>query len=377
MDVIILWIKSDLGRSKISRQKLLSVVYRENLLSNKLIREENRTGKIEMFKQQLHLALPAANPPYGKLSVRNGQLKGSNDQVATLRGISLWFSQWITEFYSPGVVRAIKCFYNGNVVRASIGTCCSGYLENPSAAINAATTIGDAAIANGMYFIIDWHDVANQKCNNDADFNNFINSAIKFFTTIINKYKGSPNILLELWNEPAYTCSWAKLKQYYNAVLTVLISIRKIDPNVVVILGTPKQSTGPSDEVINSPVVGANLMYALHFYCVPYQQHIENQKQMILKAKSKGFATFVSEYGDADATPPAPLQPAAMKAFWQFMDQNQLSYAKWSLTNKDEVYSLMVPWCSASQAFQESCLSASGKLLREHMWSLNNGINGC
>lgn len=58
----------------------------------------------------------AANPPYGKLSVRNGQLKGSNDQVATLRGISLWFSQWITEFYSPGVVRAIKCFYNGNVV---------------------------------------------------------------------------------------------------------------------------------------------------------------------------------------------------------------------------------------------------------------------
>lgn len=74
-----------------------------------------------------------------------------------------------------------------------------------------------------MYFIIDWHDVGNQKCNNDADFNNFINSAIKFFTTIINKYKGSPNILLELWNEPAYTCSWAKLKQYYNAVLTVLI----------------------------------------------------------------------------------------------------------------------------------------------------------
>jgi len=58
----------------------------------------------------------AVNPPYGRLSVKNGQLTGSNGQAVQLRGISLWFSQWLTQWYSPEAVKAIKCFYNGNVV---------------------------------------------------------------------------------------------------------------------------------------------------------------------------------------------------------------------------------------------------------------------
>uniref|UniRef100_A0A915LE69 Uncharacterized protein n=1 Tax=Meloidogyne javanica TaxID=6303 RepID=A0A915LE69_MELJA len=64
----------------------------------------------------------AADPPYGRLSLRGG---------------SLWFSQWLTEFYSPNVVRAI---------RAAIGPEANGYFDNLDQAINAATVIGDAAI---------------------------------------------------------------------------------------------------------------------------------------------------------------------------------------------------------------------------------------
>uniref|UniRef100_A0A914L066 Glycoside hydrolase family 5 domain-containing protein n=1 Tax=Meloidogyne incognita TaxID=6306 RepID=A0A914L066_MELIC len=318
------------------------------------------------------LTILAVNPPFGRLSVNKGQLVGANGRPVQLRGISFWFSQWLTQWYSPQAVKAIKCFFNGNVVRAAIGTCCSGYLENPQAAIKAAMTVADAAIANGIYFIIDWHDVANQKCTNDEEFKKFTNSAITFFTTILSKYKGSPNLLLELWNEPI--CPWNKLKEYYNAVLA---RVRKLDPNVVVILGTPWQSTGPSDDVINSPVSGKNLLYALHFYVVQSNQHIENQKKMILKAKSKGIGTFVSEYGDADVNLPAPLKPNEMKSFWAFMDQNKLSYCKWSLSNKDEVYSLVLPHCTPDQANQERCLSPSGKLLRDHMKNQKNGITGC
>jgi len=55
------------------------------------------------------------------------------------------------------------------------------------------------------------------------------------------------------------------------------------------------------------------------------------------------------------------------------MDQNKLSYAKWSLSNKDEVYSLVKPYCTPAQAMQESCLSDSGKLLRDFMKTQNNG----
>nr|AAK21883.2 beta-1,4-endoglucanase [Meloidogyne incognita] len=316
----------------------------------------------------------AVNPPYGRLSVKNGQLTGSNGQAVQLRGVSLWFSQWLTQWYSPEAVKAIKCFYNGNVVRAAIGTCCSGYLENPNAAIKAATAVADAAIANGIYFLIDFHDVASEKCTSDAEFKKFTNSAIKFFKTILNKYKGSPNMLLELRNEPNPICPRSKLKEYYNAVLPV---IRKLDPNVVTILGTPYQSTGPSAEVINNPVTGANLMYTLHFYTVTDTNHIQQQKQMVLNARSKGLGVFVTEYGDADVNLPAPLNPSSMKDFWKFMDQNKLSYAKWSLSNKDEVFSLVKPYCTPAQAMQEYCLSDSGKLLRDFMKTQNNGITGC
>jgi len=117
-------------------------------------------------------------------------------------------------------------------------------LENPQAAIKAAMTVADAAIAvtfryknfknnfkNGIYFIIDWHDVANQKCTNDEEFKKFTNSAITFFTTILSKYKGSPNLLLELWNEPI--CPWNKLKEYYNAVLAVSLSGHKYRSKIV------------------------------------------------------------------------------------------------------------------------------------------------
>ena len=64
-----------------------------------------------------YLKVLAKNPPYGRLSVNNkGQLVGSKGQEVQLRGISLFGNQYQPEFYSEQVVRAVKCFYNGNIV---------------------------------------------------------------------------------------------------------------------------------------------------------------------------------------------------------------------------------------------------------------------
>jgi len=62
------------------------------------------------------LTILAVNPPFGRLSVNKGQLVGANGRPVQLRGISFWFSQWLTQWYSPQAVKAIKCFFNGNVV---------------------------------------------------------------------------------------------------------------------------------------------------------------------------------------------------------------------------------------------------------------------
>uniref|UniRef100_A0A1I8BAX0 Cellulase domain-containing protein n=1 Tax=Meloidogyne hapla TaxID=6305 RepID=A0A1I8BAX0_MELHA len=247
----------------------------------------------------------AADPPYGQLSVNNGKLTGSNGN--TLRGVSLWFSQWSTEFYSSSVVRSTKCTFNSNVIRAAIGPEANGYFDNLDNAINAATTVGDAAIHYGIYFIIDFHH-GGPSCDNQDEMDKFTNKAIQFFTKILDKYKGSPNLLLELWNEPH--CTWDKISEYHSKVLD---AIRRIDPNVVCILGTPNASSGPTSEVVNNPLRVSNIIYTMHWYPVSDPGHINAQYKIIDNAIRNNVGIFVSEYGDADVTPGAQLDKAKTK----------------------------------------------------------------
>ena len=62
-------------------------------------------------------------------------------------------------------------------------------------------------------------DYGFQDCDNQDEFNKFTSKAVEFFTRILNKYNGSPNLLLELWNEPK--CTWDKISEYHSKVLEV------------------------------------------------------------------------------------------------------------------------------------------------------------
>ena len=111
--------------------------------------------------------------------------------------------------------------------------------------------------------MVDWHDVSTQKCG-DWEMKEFTNNAIKFFSAVMNKYKGSPNIILEFWNEPG--CDWKIVKKYHYTLLWVFYlffnflnlifkAIRQIDPNFVAILGCPLTC-----ENVKDPVYGTNIM---------------------------------------------------------------------------------------------------------------------
>uniref|UniRef100_A0A915EIZ5 Uncharacterized protein n=1 Tax=Ditylenchus dipsaci TaxID=166011 RepID=A0A915EIZ5_9BILA len=76
----------------------------------------------------------AAAPPYGQLSVSGTKLKGSNGQNVQLRGLSLFWSQWMGQYYNAGTVQALKCSWNANWF-----------------------VLQWAAIDQGIYVIIDWH----------------------------------------------------------------------------------------------------------------------------------------------------------------------------------------------------------------------------
>lgn len=47
----------------------------------------------------------AADPPYGQLSVSGKNLKGANGQNVQLRGMSLFWSQWMDKYYNADTVQ--------------------------------------------------------------------------------------------------------------------------------------------------------------------------------------------------------------------------------------------------------------------------------
>ncbi|CAK5102844.1 unnamed protein product [Meloidogyne enterolobii] len=334
-----------------------------------------------MFKNYFILIFPSSYllniiiainpPPYGKLTVnKKGQLIGSNGKIVQLRGPSLFIDIYSPDFYSDFAVRAIKCFFNGNIVRAPFAP--DGFEKNPNVTLNLAYKLIDGAINNGIYVIVDWHGGCN--CWDNNDIKKFTNNAIKFYKTIMKKYKGIPNILLELWNEPS--CHWNIVKKYH---MDVLNEVRKIDSEVIAILGSSDVTKDPDDGV-----PGKNIMYTLHWYPIWEPLPFDYTEEILKNASKKNQALFVTEYGDANVAPlDAKIEPNKIKRFYELMDKYKLSYNKWTLVNlidpkyPEKGMALMFKTCNIYQIYQESCLSDSGKLYRQQMWKYDNGIKGC
>jgi hypothetical protein len=58
---------------------------------------------------------------YGQLSVNGRYLQGENGENIQLRGMSLFWSQWMPQFYNQATVEQLKNSWKCNVVRAAIG----------------------------------------------------------------------------------------------------------------------------------------------------------------------------------------------------------------------------------------------------------------
>jgi endoglucanase len=290
------------------------------------------------------------------LKIKDGHLMNSKDEKIQLKGMSLFWSQWAPEFYNFETVRNLKEEWNINIIRAAMAVENKGYLENPQREKEKVKQIIEAAIDLDLYVIVDWHD-------HHAE--DHLEEAKEFFAGIARDYGHHPNLIYEIYNEPL-DVSWSNvLKPYHEEVIS---AIRAHDDDNIVVVGTPRWSQ-QVDLAAEDPIEGENIAYTLHFYAGTHRQELRNIAKI---AMEKGIALFVTEFGTTNADGDGPVYAEESREWFEFMDQNNLSWCNWSITAKDESSAALLPGTTPSGINKKENISASGKLVRDELLKSGN-----
>ncbi|RYG15497.1 MAG: glycoside hydrolase family 5 protein, partial [Caulobacteraceae bacterium] len=142
---------------------------------------------------------------HGQLRVENGRVVDQHGEPVTLRGMSLFWSQWKPQFYNADAIRWLADDWRVTVVRAAIAVPEGGYLEHPERETAKAEAVIEAAIAQGLYVIVDWHAHEPEP-----------QAASRFFAHIAAKYGDHPNVIYETYNEPLPRHDWAGVVKPYH-----------------------------------------------------------------------------------------------------------------------------------------------------------------
>ena len=156
---------------------------------------------------------PAGSPVarHGALAVTDGQIVDADGTPVPLRGMSLFWSQWAPQYYDAATVGWLARDWKVDVVRAAIAAeGDDGARQHFEREFVKASTVIDAAVANGIYVIVDWH--AHRAYPAEAE---------RFLTAVARKYGHLPNLIYEDWNEPLRDgVEWSRdVKPYHERVL--------------------------------------------------------------------------------------------------------------------------------------------------------------
>ena len=270
-----------------------------------------------------------------------------------LRGASFgWHNLW-PRFYNKKAVAWLASDWKCNVVRASMGVGLDdSYLENPEFALQCVKNVVDGAIKQGIYVIIDFHS---HKIHTEE--------AKKFFTLMAEKYGKYPNVIYEIFNEPDYY-TWPEVKAYSEELIK---TIRAIDPDNIILVGSPHWDQD-IHLVAEDPIAGqTNLMYTMHFYAGTHKQWLRDRTDA---AMAKGIPIFVSECAGMEATGDGPVDEVEWKAFLDWMEARKISWVVWSVSDKNETCSMLLPRAKSTGDWTDELIKPWGKISRE---AIRNG----
>lgn len=264
-----------------------------------------------------------------QLHVYKLQLKDTDGKDIVLRGMAFGYSP---RFWNAGAVKWLKEDWDCTVVRASMDV--NQYIKDTNAIRTRLEVVVDAAIKEGLYVIIDWHTDEIQ-----------LNAAKVFFREMAEKYSKYPNIIYEIFNEPAYhrgtdsskglLYTWPEVKEYS---IELISTIRAIDPNNIILVGCPRwdQSINlPADD----PIIGYNnLMYTVHYYAAGHKQELCDRADYAL---SKGLPIFISESADTEATGKGNIDVKEWDRWIKWSEKNKISWITWEMGDLKETCSVL------------------------------------
>ena len=178
----------------------------------------------------------------GTNAAGEGRIYGSVDGVVDgkevqVRGMSLTWSQYWpygSSFYGHSFIDTLVGSWNVELIRSAMGIVPpwghGSYMTRPEYFESQMDTVVQAAIANDVYVLIDWHSEGgyfncihpNEKPKYEFNDNKTCFSAADaaaFFGRMAERYGKYPHVIFEIYNEPVSE-SWDDLKAYADSVLT-------------------------------------------------------------------------------------------------------------------------------------------------------------
>lgn len=299
------------------------------------------------------------NTSVSSLKVLNGKIVNDQGKPAQLRGISLSWSVWGgRKYYNPDVVKWLKSNFKVNLLRISMAVePDSGYLKDPVAQQKLITNTIDAAIKQNLYVLIDWHD---------HHANKNVAQSKAFFAKMSKRYAGVPNVIYEIWNEPE-RIEWNIIKNYAQQVIA---EIRKNDKQNLIVVGSPSWDQDV-DIAAKDPIQDVNnVAYSFHFYASDpgHQEHLMAKADEAIKLK---LPLFVTEWGVGESNGDGEFNLEKTDKWLKWMENNQLSWANWNITDKRETTAILSPGASVKGNWSPAELTPAGAYIKKELNKLN------
>lgn len=304
---------------------------------------------------------PVAN--HGHLRVDGNKIVDQSDRPVRLRGVSLFWSQWMPQYYNEDALVWLKDDWRISLVRAAMGVEKGGYLTKfrsckgvPRTCTDASRepprveAVVDAAIKHGLYVIIDWHDHNAEK---------HVKEAQAFFDEMAKKYGRYPNVLFETFNEPEKQDWTADIKPYHEDVVPVI----RRHTDSLIILGTRSWSQ-EVDVASKDPVPGENLAYTIHFYA---SSHKAELRKRAVDALTNGVPLFATEWGTCGYSGDGALDLEEVRTWLAFLEKHFISDANWAISDKKEGCSALLRGASGKGGWTAEQLTPSGRFVRESL----------